>query len=258
MRIRVHRSRRTIGSGNRDERGDAGADRLACCRPAGSISIAMMSQLAPSTQLDPRPVSRPFSALGGNESKWADDWNLVQAASARDSDSIEALVQRLRIVPCILSALNKKQGRFLDENDLLDLAQDVAVIVWTKLPSFRAEGALESWLYGVTYLEYRNACGRKARLRHHTSETLQDAAGSVAREGESSNVPIEDVERGLETLDPDERDLIRLRYEESLTFDAIAERLGQPANTLKARFHRSLAKLRATLELQRRREDHRR
>jgi len=53
-----------------------------------------------------------------------------------------------------------------------------------------------------------------------------------------------DIHRALEQLDPAERLLIRLRYEDDLTQAAIARLLKLPEGTVKVRLHRTRTKLR--------------
>jgi RNA polymerase sigma factor (sigma-70 family) len=51
----------------------------------------------------------------------------------------------------------------------------------------------------------------------------------------------------LETLQPEDRLLVRLRYEEDLTQAEVARRLGTPEGTAKVRLHRLRARLRERL-----------
>lgn len=72
------------------------------------------------------------------------------------------------------------------------------------------------------------------------------------REGAEDEQIISTVERAdlhaaLKRLDKRERELIQLRYDEDLTQQAIARRLGLPDGTVKVRLHRLRHKLRRVL-----------
>jgi RNA polymerase sigma factor (sigma-70 family) len=54
--------------------------------------------------------------------------------------------------------------------------------------------------------------------------------------------------RALRVLLPDERAIVALRFWADLPVEAIADRLGIPAGTVKSRLHRALARMRAEAE----------
>ena len=51
----------------------------------------------------------------------------------------------------------------------------------------------------------------------------------------------------IETLPPDEREVVRLQHLEELTQTEVAERLGVPVGTVKSRSHRAHRRLAALL-----------
>ncbi|HLO36682.1 MAG TPA: sigma-70 family RNA polymerase sigma factor, partial [Candidatus Deferrimicrobium sp.] len=55
------------------------------------------------------------------------------------------------------------------------------------------------------------------------------------------------MSRAFESLEPDERIVLVLRFWHDLTVEAIAERVGIPAGTAKSRLHHATARLRAAL-----------
>lgn len=56
-----------------------------------------------------------------------------------------------------------------------------------------------------------------------------------------------DLHAALNRLDERDRQLVRLRYDEDLTQEAIAKRLGIPEGTVKVRLHRVRDKLRQAM-----------
>jgi len=57
-----------------------------------------------------------------------------------------------------------------------------------------------------------------------------------------------DLSRALETLSPEERELMALRFGADLTLPEIAKALGERRTTVEGRFYRALRKLRERLE----------
>ncbi len=57
--------------------------------------------------------------------------------------------------------------------------------------------------------------------------------------------------RALAALSDEERDVVTMKVYANLTFERIAEALGEPLGTVTSRYHRALEKLRAKLETSR-------
>ena len=57
-----------------------------------------------------------------------------------------------------------------------------------------------------------------------------------------------DVDAALAELEPDDRAILLLRYQEGLNYDALAEVLGCPAGTIASRLNRARRRIREKLE----------
>lgn len=184
------------------------------------------------------------------------DAALIRAVLSCDPDAREQFVVRMRCVPRILVALNLRHGHQLDDDEVADLAQDIVVIVWRKLPEYRDPGPLEAWVYGIAYLEFRNACRSRARSRKRELPISAAEHSISPQEPESNDAEWNDIELALSRLDPEDSSIIRLRHDQALSFDAIGARLGIPMNTAKTRYHRSLKVLRDWLRVKGNQEEH--
>jgi RNA polymerase sigma-70 factor, ECF subfamily len=121
-----------------------------------------------------------------------------------------------------------------------DIAQDAMVRAWRKKDTLRDSAARKSWLRTVV----RNEALREfARKRPIASDLLETTHGSDD-ERVLATVERADLHAALERLNKRDRQLVRLRYDEDLTQEAIAHRLGIPLGTVKVRLHRVRAKLR--------------
>lgn len=121
-----------------------------------------------------------------------------------------------------------------------DIAQDSVVRAWRKRSALRNSEARRSWLGTIV----RNEAIRElTRRRPDPTDQLEGIQG---RDDERVVAAVEraDLHAALERLNKRDRQLVRLRYDEDLTQEAIAHRLGIPLGTVKVRLHRVRAKLR--------------
>ena len=124
-----------------------------------------------------------------------------------------------------------------------DIAQDALVRAWRKRDSLRDAAARTSWLASIV----RNEALRElARKRPLPSDLIEVAHG---RDDDRVLATVEraDLHAALERLNERDRQLVRLRYDEDMTQEAIALRLGIPLGTVKVRLHRVRAKLRRSI-----------
>jgi RNA polymerase sigma-70 factor, ECF subfamily len=127
-----------------------------------------------------------------------------------------------------------------DRTEAEDIAQDSMVRAWRKRSTLRNSEARKSWLATIV----RNEALREfARRRPAPSDTIEVAHGSDD-ERVLATVERADLHAALDRLNQRDRQLVRLRYDEDMTQEAIARRLGIPLGTVKVRLHRVRAKLR--------------
>ena len=136
-----------------------------------------------------------------------------------------------------------------------DVIQDVFIQIWEKAPLYDAtRGKPLTWAMTLTRnksIDRLRSLQRRARLH--------DDAGKEAQTAEQfdSHSAIDDVEtteRGaivraaFEKLNKEQRQALEMAFFGSLTHAEIAERLGEPVGTIKARIRRGMMKLRDVLE----------
>gem|GEM_PF-328016 len=124
-----------------------------------------------------------------------------------------------------------------------DIAQDALLRAWSKRDTLRDVTARASWLATIV----RNEALREfARKRPLPSDLLEVIHG---RDDDRVLAMVEraDLHAALGRLNERDRQLVRLRYDEDMTQEAIARRLGIPLGTVKVRLHRVRAKLRRSL-----------
>jgi RNA polymerase sigma-70 factor (ECF subfamily) len=120
-----------------------------------------------------------------------------------------------------------------------DIAQDALLRAWRRRSTLRDGARRKEWLGTIV----RNEAFRQhARVRPDPVESLEGSEGAEDEEIVST-VERADLHAALKRLDDRDRQLIQLRYDEDLTQEAIARRLGIPDGTVKVRLHRVRHKL---------------
>jgi RNA polymerase sigma-70 factor (ECF subfamily) len=126
-----------------------------------------------------------------------------------------------------------------------DATQDALTVAWRQRRSLRDPDKLEAWLGRILVNTCRDRLRSRARSRIQPIEL--SSLPSVS-DGSQAAASRDELGRALESLNPDQRIVIVLRFWADLTVDDIADRLGVPAGTVKSRLHNSLRTLRSTLE----------
>jgi RNA polymerase sigma-70 factor, ECF subfamily len=126
-----------------------------------------------------------------------------------------------------------------------DVAQEALMRAWRAWGRGARPDYPIAWLLAITRREAaRWHSGPNARSWRATRETLE-----LGEDADDTEAMIErvNVRGALETLGPDDRLLLRLRYEQDLTQAEVARRLGTPEGTAKVRLHRVRERLRERL-----------
>jgi len=134
--------------------------------------------------------------------------------------------------------------------DAEDVAQDVMFMIWEKSPLFdSAKGKPATWILTMARnkaIDRLRSLQRRFRLQDEVeSETL-------VQESAHDRQPADDLdatERGemvraaVSKLSSEQREVIEMAYFGGLTQQEIAERLGEPLGTVKARIRRGMLRL---------------
>jgi RNA polymerase sigma-70 factor (ECF subfamily) len=130
-----------------------------------------------------------------------------------------------------------------DRAEAEDIAQDALLRAWRTRGSLRDDGARMSWLAAIV----RNEALRELARKRPLPSDLIEAAHGCEDDRVLATVERADLRAALARLSERDRQLVRLRYDEDMTQEAIASRLGIPLGTVKVRLHRVRAKLRRSI-----------
>ena len=140
-----------------------------------------------------------------------------------------------------------------DEHDAEDVLQEAFTHIWERAAQYDAAlGKPLSWMISLT----RNKAIDRLRKRKRRAEVMMESAEeadillSIPDEG-GATLATDDaalVRRAMSALSPEQRRAIELAFFSGLTHMEIAEQLGEPAGTIKARIRRGMLTMRDVLE----------
>ncbi len=132
--------------------------------------------------------------------------------------------------------------RFVPRDEAEDVLQRVFYEVWKNRDRYDPARSLEAWVLGIA----RKRAIDQLRRRHATIvpiDELRDVAGDDGRELAERYARANEVRGALERLPAEQRQVLTMAYFGDLTQAEIADRLGVPLGTVKARAFRGLRRL---------------
>jgi RNA polymerase sigma-70 factor (ECF subfamily) len=138
--------------------------------------------------------------------------------------------------------------------DAQDVVQDVFIQIWDKAKLYDpAKGKPLTWALTLTRnrsIDRIRAIQRRSRLRDEFEhETAVDESAGVreALSGVDASEKAKILREAVSQLSPQQRVVIELAFFRGLTQNEIADQLGEPLGTVKARARRGLMKLKEIL-----------
>lgn len=180
------------------------------------------------------------------------DIDLARQTLEGDDDSFAELVRRH--LPALFSFIVRIAE---SRTEAEDIAQDAFFRAWKHLARFDQNKNFKTWLYTIAKRLAFDTLKRKrpdvfaaldADGKRPMSETVSDPALPPSYILDRKDLSAA-LEAAMGELDPEERTILILHYHEDFTFEAIAEILKRPMNTLKSRHRRALDKLRTHLTM---------
>ncbi len=165
-----------------------------------------------------------------------EDLNYVLLAKEGDINSFEVLVKKHQknVINYAFRILN-------NIDDALDLAQEVFLIVYKKIKSFKGDSKFSTWLYRITsnlsknYLKKKKSCAHQA-IDKKFEIAIDDPLPSEKMERQELR---EKVLKALDLLSNEFKEIIILRDIEGLSYEEIGYILKIPQGTVKSRIARA-------------------
>jgi RNA polymerase sigma-70 factor (ECF subfamily) len=165
--------------------------------------------------------------------------SLVGALKARDSGSLEALVERYGTR--LLRSATLLCG---NETHAKDLVQDTFVEALRSLHRFRGQASLYTWLHSILLNLTRHYRRDSNRLVYDNELAAQEVSAPeeqpVALDLGSATT---ELARALSRLSESHREVLVLRYYEHMKLHEIARHLGVSTGTVKSRLHYAMREM---------------
>ena len=182
---------------------------------------------------------------------------LIRRLKDRDEKAFREIVRRYSD-----QVYNMTYRMLGNREEAEDVAQEVFIIVFKSIDSFRGDSKFSTWLYRITANTCKNRIKYLAR-RHDRQKSEYDegidrdqAAGAVTapnapRRPDAAMAGLElelKLQDAINSLDEDHRLLVVLRDIQELSYEEICEIMGLPEGTVKSRLHRARAALRKKMQ----------
>ncbi|MER6999760.1 RNA polymerase sigma factor [Streptomyces sp. NPDC000410] len=172
---------------------------------------------------------------------WPDE-RLIKAAQDGDVTSLTTVVMESQphVRKFALSLCASPQ-------DAEDAAQEALIILYRKIGTLRASGALASWMFRIV----RNECLRQVRLLvSRSDEASAEPEATAERSAEDAvlhRLEAERIAAAVGALPRDQRQVLIMRDVQGLPGRTVAHALGLSNAAMKSRLHRARAALRHSL-----------
>ena len=138
-------------------------------------------------------------------------------------------------------------SRLGDAHSAEDVTSQTFIAAYEALPKYREQGQFTAWLFRIARSKMND------HFRRNRYEVELEAAERMAAGEDALGALIQDEELKrlrsvIKTLNPEEQDLIRLRYVADLSFVEIADLLGKREDAVKKSMYRLLARLKSQME----------
>jgi len=131
-------------------------------------------------------------------------------------------------------------------DDADEVTQQVIIVIYEKLNTFKFNSALFTWIYRITSTRCLNFLKRKKiksffNIDEH-SEQIKSKINSIQSELENKE-KVEKINTILLTLPPKQREIFIFRIFNELSYEEISQITGKSVGALKANYHHALAKV---------------
>lgn len=129
---------------------------------------------------------------------------------------------------------------FKDRQKSEEFANDILTKAFEKLESFKGKSSFSSWLYSITYNTVIDYLRKKKQL-HYPNWNQENELPEIIDESstEISEISYENLMVVFEKIHPEEKALLMMKYQDSLSIKEIAVSLSTSEDAVKMRLKRA-------------------
>ena len=170
------------------------------------------------------------------------DAELLTAVADGDTGALRVLYERH--APWVAVRLTRRCN---DADAVADVLQDTFVAVWKGARSYRGDGEVAGWLWGIAIRRLVSRLRKRGSSNELPTADLDLVSEPGIEEQLLVGIEYGDLPSALATLSPQLRAVLQATVLDGLTTREAAQLLGVPENTVKTRLHRAKAQLRIRL-----------
>jgi len=125
-----------------------------------------------------------------------------------------------------------------------DYTHDIFLRVYGNLINFKQNSAFSTWLYSISY----NYCMDQIRVNNRTNlvslEDDQDFVWTDSSDQEKRESQLQHLDQVMGTISPEELQMLRMKYDEGLDINEMAQQLRLKNSAVKMRLKRTRDKIR--------------
>jgi RNA polymerase sigma-70 factor (ECF subfamily) len=133
-------------------------------------------------------------------------------------------------------------------DDADDALQSAFLRAYRKLDECQDPNRFGAWLYQIVSNECRTFASRRALRERRMVRDELELDRAVGSDSNERSGELEDIQRALDRLDPDQKEAFILKHVEELSYDEMAELTGVSVSALKMRVKRGCERLRQLLD----------
>ena len=150
------------------------------------------------------------------------------------------------IVACIPGLRRYARGLVSDRDRADDLVQDTLERAWSRFSMWQRRGEIRAWMFGIMHNHFVD---RLRAQRARPEEVAVDEAPELSqRPMQTDGLDLRDLDRLLQRLPPEQREVLLLIGVEELSYREVALAVGVPIGTVMSRLSRARARLREQMQ----------
>ena len=150
------------------------------------------------------------------------------------------------IVACIPSLRRYARGLVPDAARADDLVQDTLERAWGRFSLWQRRGEIRAWMFGIMHNHFID--GVRARRSRPEDSAGDDLPEVAQRATQADRIEVHDLDRVLQRLPPDQREILLLVAVEQMSYLEAAAAVGVPVGTVMSRLSRARERLRYELQ----------
>lgn len=142
---------------------------------------------------------------------------------------------------------NKCHGFAKSQKEAEDLTQDIFLMLFVKLGSFKGKSKFSTWLYSFTYNFCVNYVNRdKGRKISDKANNIDDSEYKLTVEVTDESLldlQVEKLKKALELIQPEEKTLLLLKYQDGVAIKELESIMEISSSAIKMRLKRAKARV---------------